>query len=79
MAAQRCEADDLDFMLRDTLRDVVSATPDTARAWTALRARIAPERPIACRLHRKSVRHSYLEPVEWTLDRYLVSLGRTMH
>jgi hypothetical protein len=43
MAAEFREADDLDFMLRSGFHDVVSAAPDSARTWAALRVRIMTE------------------------------------
>ena len=77
MAARFREADDLDCLLRDGLRDVASATPDSARVWPALLARIE-----SAQLSRRSrprltiATFSYLTPPEWTLDRHLMSLAR---
>jgi hypothetical protein len=79
MAARFREADDLDCLLRDGLRDVASATPDSARAWTALRARIEAAQPPRHERPRLTIAtFSYLKPPEWTLDRHLMSLARVL-
>jgi hypothetical protein len=77
MAAQLRESDDMDFMLRDTFHDVVSAAPDSVRTWAALRTRIATERPTVRRPRPRCGTPSYLAPPKWMLDWHLLSLGRT--
>ena len=45
MADRSTQADDLDLLLRDVLRDCASATPGSSRAWERLQARIEPPPP----------------------------------
>jgi hypothetical protein len=68
----------MDFLLRDVFHDAVSVTPDSARTWAVLRARIAAERPAARRPRLICATLNYLGPLEWSLDWHLVSLGRTV-
>lgn len=71
------QADDLDLMLRDTVRADWDAAPDTAHVWTGLRRRIeAQARP--ARQRRTVGTLGYLAPREWTMDRHLMSLVRVV-
>ena len=78
MAAQSREADDLDLILRDALRDATMARADSTRAWSRLHARITSARPTPRRL-RAPVRVMRFTPShQWTLNRHLMSLARVV-
>ncbi|MFL5800471.1 MAG: hypothetical protein ACJ8CR_01875 [Roseiflexaceae bacterium] len=78
MAAQCREADDLDLVLRDALREATAARADSTRVWSRLRARIVSARP-SPRHPRAPVRTlGFIPSPEWTLDRHLMSLARVV-
>ena len=78
MVAQSREADDLDVILRDALRDATTARADSARIWSSLRARIVSARP-APRHLRAPVRTLEFAPShQWTLNRHMMSLARVV-
>ena len=74
MADRSTQADDLDVLLRDALRDCASAAPDSPRAWERLRARIEsspPEYPARIvRLHAV--------PTYWRDELYFFRLTRIL-
>jgi hypothetical protein len=72
------QIDDLDFLLRDLLRQEAAASGSRAKVWVALRNRIeARHQPV--RRHITLGTHSYLSPREWTLDCHLMSMARMVH
>ena len=78
MAAQGRDADDLDFILRDGLRDATMAQADSTRVWFRLRTQIARARP-APRHPRAPVKQlRFIPSYEWTLNQHLMSLARVV-
>lgn len=75
MAQGSRQLDDLDFLLGALLREETAAQPSSTRVWAAIRTRISAG---TVRPHRRIVlgTHSYLAPMEWTLDWHLMSMAR---
>lgn len=72
------QIDDLDFLLRDMLRQDAQVPANRARVWVALRNRIeVRHQPV--RRHITLGTLSYLSPREWTLDCHLMSMARMVH
>jgi hypothetical protein len=78
MAAQSREADDLDLILRDALRDAAMAQVDSTRAWSRLHTRIASARPAPRRLRAPVRVQGFTPSHQWTLNRHLMSLARVV-
>jgi hypothetical protein len=78
MTAQCREADDLDLIMRDGLRDATAARADSARVWSRLCIRIASATPAPH--HRPAAIRApgRFAPPEWTLNQHLMSLARVV-